>query len=116
VAMTRQQSFAFAYPGWDVSYDEDGGGDYLATRKIPINEYQSMNGAVERLVADDAGELFMLCDAQNHLAERLLTAQALGDQERERKRTETAQRIAQLPSRPGGPVGDVGSGPGPRLA
>jgi hypothetical protein len=58
--------------GWDISEDD---GLFSAVRQGDLTEYQVMYGALSLLDARDEGELWMLCDAQTRLAERLMTAE-----------------------------------------
>lgn len=68
-------------PGWSVSVDD---GLYEAVRQADLTEYQTRYGAAATVEARDEGELWILCDAQTRLAERLATAEAsaLGAQRR----------------------------------
>lgn len=59
-------------PGWDV---EDHDGLLVAGRKYELSEYAKEWGALDEVSARDAGELWILCDAQTRLAERLATAE-----------------------------------------
>ncbi|MFD0538630.1 hypothetical protein ACFQY7_37790 [Actinomadura luteofluorescens] len=43
----------------------------------PLSDYQLLNGCLEEIVAADEGELWLLCDAQTRLAERVATAERL---------------------------------------
>lgn len=69
-------------PGWAVRWDD---GDFIATRETPLTSYQMHFGALEEITCSDAGELWLLVDAQTRLAERLTTAEnhhAVGRQQR----------------------------------
>lgn len=48
----------------------------MATRHDELTDYQRQWGAVSELDARTEGELWLLCDAQTRLAERLAVAQA----------------------------------------
>lgn len=115
--MTPHQTLAIPVAGWDISYDGDGViGDFVAVRKTPLTEYQAVNGAMERMCADDAGELFLLCEAQRRLAESLSTAEALYWQAQKHRQADLEKRMAEVRSEAGGRGDDVGSEPGPRPA
>ena len=60
-------------PGWDV-HDDDG--LLVATRRAELTEYQRMYGALAEVAVRDKAELWIICDAQIRLAERLATAEA----------------------------------------
>lgn len=60
--------------GWDVAEDD---GLLVAVRRGTLSEYQERYGAVDSVEARDEGELWILCDAQLRLAERLATAEGL---------------------------------------
>lgn len=64
----------YRLPGWEIVNDD---GILIATRTIPLSEYQRCNGAVDEVTARDEGELWVLLDAHTRLAERLATAEAL---------------------------------------
>lgn len=59
-------------PGWEISHDEN---TLIADRLTKLTEYQVEYGALPQVYARTAGELWMLCDAQTRLAERLHTAE-----------------------------------------
>lgn len=70
-------------PGWHVHTD----GDVLVARRATgLTQYMIHYGALLEIRARDWGELWILCDAQTRLAERLATAEWL--------RPETLQRLA----------------------
>ena len=73
---------AIPIPGWNISWED---GDFVATRVAPLTSYQLHNGALEEVSCGDAGELFLLCEAQRRLAEALTTAEQLHDAERRRR-------------------------------
>jgi hypothetical protein len=60
--------------GWDVSEDD---GLLVAVRQGSLSDYQEQYGAAGSVEARDEGELWILCDAQTRLAERLATAEGL---------------------------------------
>jgi hypothetical protein len=59
-------------PGWHVHNDD---GMLVARRLHGLTEYMQRHGALPEVEARDWGELWMLCDAQTRLAERLATAE-----------------------------------------
>lgn len=61
-------------PGWHGERSEQG---LKATRVTPLTDYQLLNGCLEEISALDEGELWLLCDAQTRLAERVATAERL---------------------------------------
>ncbi|TDD87537.1 hypothetical protein [Actinomadura rubrisoli] len=61
-------------PGWHAERSAAG---LRASRVSPLTDYQLLNGCLEELVASDEGELWLLCDAQTRLAERVATAERL---------------------------------------
>jgi len=61
-------------PGWHAERSADG---LRATRVTPLSDYQLLNGCLEQLIAADEGELWLLCDAQTRLAERVAAAERL---------------------------------------
>lgn len=61
-------------PGWDITEDD---GLYTATRQSELTEYQRRYGARSEVDARAEGELWILCDAQTRLAERLSTAESV---------------------------------------
>ncbi|MVZ99259.1 hypothetical protein F8568_002415 [Actinomadura sp. LD22] len=61
-------------PGWHGERSERG---LKATRVTPLSDYQLLNGCLEEITALDEGELWLLCDAQTRLAERVATAERL---------------------------------------
>lgn len=60
-------------PGWDITDDD---GLMTAVRQAKLSEYQRLYGALAEVDARDEGELWILCDAQTRLAERLSTAES----------------------------------------
>ncbi len=60
--------------GWDVTEDD---GLLVAVRQGALSEYQVRHGAAGSVEARDEGELWIVCDAQLRLAERLATAEGL---------------------------------------
>ena len=67
-------SVSMCMPGW---HNERSDGGLRATRVTPLSDYQLLNGCLEEIVALDEGELWLLCDAQTRLAERVATAERL---------------------------------------
>ncbi|WP_433465162.1 hypothetical protein [Spirillospora sp. CA-128828] len=67
-------SVTMCMPGWHSERSSRG---LRATRVTPLSDYQLLNGCLEELVATDEGELWLLCDAQTRLAERVATAERL---------------------------------------
>ncbi|TDE22045.1 hypothetical protein [Actinomadura sp. 6K520] len=61
-------------PGWHGERSDHG---LRATRMTPLSDYQLLNGCLDEIVAADEGELWLLCDAQTRLAERVATAERL---------------------------------------
>jgi hypothetical protein len=60
-------------PGWAITDDD---GLLIAARQGELTEYQRMYGALAEVSARSEGELWILCDAQTRLAERLGTAES----------------------------------------
>lgn len=60
-------------PGWDVTDDD---GLLVAVRQGELSEYQRRYGALAEVSARGEGELWILCEAQTRLAERLSTAES----------------------------------------
>ncbi|GGQ10280.1 hypothetical protein GCM10010187_28020 [Actinomadura coerulea] len=67
-------SATMCMPGWHSERSDAG---LRATRVTPLSDYQLLNGCLEEIVAADEGELWLLCDAQTRLAERVATAERL---------------------------------------
>ncbi|MFC4054357.1 hypothetical protein ACFOY4_32085 [Actinomadura syzygii] len=67
-------SVIMCMPGWHNERSDDG---LRATRITPLSDYQRSNGCLQQIVALDEGELWLLCDAQTRLAERVATAERL---------------------------------------
>lgn len=82
-------------PGWAIAWHD---GDFVATRTAPLTSYQLHYGALEEIACRDAGELFLLCEAQRRLAESLTTCEQLHEADR-RQRIEAVQ--SQRQERPG---------------
>lgn len=59
--------------GWTITLEDR---TYVATRLVDLTDYQRQWGAVSELDARTEGELWLLCDAQTRLAERLAVAEA----------------------------------------
>ncbi|MEU8344619.1 hypothetical protein SAMN05443665_102546 [Actinomadura meyerae] len=67
-------SVTMCMPGWR---SERSGEGLRATRVTRLSDYQLVNGCLEEIHAADEGELWLLCDAQTRLAERVATAERL---------------------------------------
>ncbi|TDD25219.1 hypothetical protein E1287_37400 [Actinomadura sp. KC06] len=67
-------SVILCMPGWHSERTDKG---LRATRISPLSDYQLLNGCLEEIAATDEGELWLLCDAQTRLAERVATAERL---------------------------------------
>ncbi|NKZ05546.1 hypothetical protein [Actinomadura latina] len=65
-------SVIMCMPGWHSERSDKG---LRATRITQLSDYQLLNGCLEEVVAADEGELWLLCDAQTRLAERVATAE-----------------------------------------
>ncbi|MFA1546628.1 hypothetical protein [Actinomadura chokoriensis] len=61
-------------PGWRSQRSDEG---LRAVRITQLSDYQLLNGCLKEIVAADEGELWLLCDAQTRLAERVATAERL---------------------------------------
>ncbi len=61
-------------PGWDIIEDD---GLLVAVRQAPLTEYQRRFGALGKVDARDEGELWILCDSQTRMAERMATAESV---------------------------------------
>ncbi|HEU5029706.1 MAG TPA: hypothetical protein VFV01_32665 [Spirillospora sp.] len=61
-------------PGW---YGEVMGDGFVARRLGGLSDYQLLNGCLEEVQARDEGELWLLCDAQTRLAERVALAESV---------------------------------------
>lgn len=62
-----------AISGWAVTLEDR---TYVATRTEGLTDYQRQWGAVSEVEACTDAELWILCDAQQRLAERLALAEA----------------------------------------
>ncbi|MFB4300771.1 hypothetical protein [Actinomadura sp. NTSP31] len=60
--------------GW---YGEAMGGRFVARRLDGLTDYQLLNGCLPEVQARDEGELWLLCDAQTRLAERVALAESV---------------------------------------
>lgn len=60
-------------PGWTV---ELCGAGLVARRLVLLTDYQLLNGCLPVVQAATVGELWLLCDAQSRLAERVAVAEA----------------------------------------
>ena len=61
-------------PGWHVHRRD---GVLVARRSVGLTANMRAYGALDEVSAHDIGELWVLCDAQTRLAERLATAEWL---------------------------------------
>ncbi|MWA00650.1 hypothetical protein F8568_009720 [Actinomadura sp. LD22] len=61
-------------PGW---YGEAMGNGFVARRLDRLTDYQLLNGCLPEVQALDEGELWLLCDAQTRLAERIALAESI---------------------------------------
>jgi hypothetical protein len=59
-------------PGW---HSEPREGGLVARRLGRLTDYQLDNGCLTEVTAKDQGELWVLCDAQTRLAERIALAE-----------------------------------------
>ncbi|TDB78678.1 hypothetical protein E1264_36610 [Actinomadura sp. KC216] len=98
-------SVILCMPGWHSERSEEGG--LRATRISPLTDYQLLNGCLEEIVAMDEGELWLLCDAQTRLAERVATAERL-------RATTSGQTGGAVPAGGASPASEVGSASGVR--
>ncbi|MFD0688194.1 hypothetical protein [Actinomadura fibrosa] len=70
-----QEGVRFApLSGWYSEPFEDG---FTARRLAGLSEYQLRNGCLDEVRAGDMGELWLLCDAQTRLAERVAVAESV---------------------------------------
>jgi hypothetical protein len=60
-------------PGWHSQTLEHG---LVAQRLAPLTDYQRLNGCLPEVTAADEDELWILCDAQTRLAERVAVAES----------------------------------------
>ncbi|MFI0411533.1 hypothetical protein [Actinomadura sp. 3N508] len=52
-------------------------GDGIVARRIGwLSAYQFLNGCLDQVQAQDEGELWLLCDAQTRLSERIALAES----------------------------------------
>ncbi|WP_242884433.1 hypothetical protein [Actinomadura litoris] len=58
-------------------YGEVRGNGFVARRITGLTEYQTRNGCLQEVRADTHGELWLLCDAQSRLAERVGVAESM---------------------------------------
>ncbi|MFI0355556.1 hypothetical protein [Actinomadura sp. 9N407] len=59
-------------PGWHCQALEHG---LVAQRLVRLTDYQRLNGCLPEVTAADEDELWILCDAQTRLAERVAVAE-----------------------------------------
>ncbi|MEV5576613.1 hypothetical protein AB0L06_41850 [Spirillospora sp. NPDC052269] len=64
-------------PGW---HTERIGERLLARRLRGLSDYQLDRGCLEEIAAGSVSELVILCEAQNLLAERIRSAEAIAQQ------------------------------------
>lgn len=55
---------------------ERSDGGFRAQRVSGLSEYQVLNGCLGEVRAQDEGELWLLCDAQTRLSERIALAES----------------------------------------
>ncbi|MBE1530876.1 hypothetical protein [Actinomadura algeriensis] len=60
--------------GW---YDETLDDGFVARRLSRLTDYQMLNGCLDEVRATDRTELWLLCDAQSRLSERIALAEAV---------------------------------------
>jgi len=58
---------------WYGELLDDG---FVARRLTSLTDYQMLNGCLSEVQARDEGELWLLCDAQTRLSERIALAEA----------------------------------------
>jgi len=76
-------SVIMCMPGWHSERSDKG---LRATRITQLSDYQLLNGCLVEIAAADEGELWLLCDAQTRLAERVATAERLRSSRRDQAR------------------------------
>ncbi len=59
---------------WRPEFSLDG---LVARRHAKLSPYQLLNGCIGEVQARDEGELWLLCDAQTRLLERIALAEVL---------------------------------------
>ncbi|WP_143118432.1 MULTISPECIES: hypothetical protein [Actinomadura] len=57
-------------------YGEPSGDGFVARRLGGLSDYQALNGCLDEVLAKDEGELWLLCDAQTRLSERVALAES----------------------------------------
>ncbi|WP_173096188.1 hypothetical protein [Actinomadura verrucosospora] len=60
--------------GW---YGEVTAGGFVGRRLERLSDYQMLNGCLAEVQARDVGELWLLCDAQSRLSERVALAESV---------------------------------------
>ncbi len=60
--------------GWHGERSHDR---FIARRLAKLSDYQLLNGCLEEVQAVDSDELWLLCDAQTRLSERISLAESL---------------------------------------
>lgn len=58
---------------WHGEPSDDG---FVAHRIAELSDYQMSNGCLAEVQAKDEGELWLLCDAQTRLSERVAVAES----------------------------------------
>ncbi|GAA4240578.1 hypothetical protein GCM10022254_65780 [Actinomadura meridiana] len=58
---------------WHCEQMDDG---FAARRLGKLSDYQLLNGCLDEVRAQDEGELWLLCDAQTRLSERVALAES----------------------------------------
>lgn len=48
----------------------------VARRLAPLSDYQLLNGCLDEVQAQNEGELWLLCDAQTRLSQRIALAES----------------------------------------
>lgn len=91
-----------AIPGWSVTLEDR---TYVATRTENLTDYQRLWGAVPKVEARTDIELWVLCDAQRRLAERLALAEAAHPS------SDPCPEVIPCRARQGGPTGLAASQP-----
>jgi hypothetical protein len=70
MAKTREMP---CMPDWHGEASDDG---FVARRVVGLSDYQMLNGCLHEVLAEDEGELWLLCDAQTRLSERVALAES----------------------------------------
>jgi hypothetical protein len=67
-----EAEMSMSVPGWRSGPRDEG---LVALRLGGLTDYQLRNGCLPEVIAKDYGELWLLCDAQTRLAERVAFAE-----------------------------------------